>query len=67
MATTFFTSVGNSAGSPEPILRLSPATGHDAEILEVYDPDVGYDAEKFPYNQPQRKMRLISRAGLSGR
>jgi hypothetical protein len=32
---TFFTLVGNSADSPEPILRPSPATGHDAEKLEV--------------------------------
>ena len=30
-----FTSVGNSADSPEPLLRPSPTTGYDAEILEV--------------------------------
>jgi hypothetical protein len=42
----------NSADSPEPILRPSPAAGHDAEMLEVSDPDLGYDAEKFPYQQP---------------
>ena len=45
---TFFTSVGNSADWPEPLLRPSPATGHAAEILDVYNPDLGYDAEKFP-------------------
>jgi hypothetical protein len=32
--TTSFTLVGNSAGLPAPILRPSPATGHDADILE---------------------------------
>jgi hypothetical protein len=40
--------MGSDAGSPEPILRLLPATGHDAEILDVNDPDLGYDAETFP-------------------
>jgi hypothetical protein len=45
---TSFTSVGNSADSPEPLLRPAPATGHDAETLEVYDPDLGYDAQNFP-------------------
>jgi hypothetical protein len=32
------TSVGNGAGSPEPLLRSSPASGHHANILDVYDP-----------------------------
>jgi hypothetical protein len=32
---TLFTSVGNSADSPEPLLRPSPATGRDADMLEV--------------------------------
>jgi hypothetical protein len=32
---TSFTLVGNCAGSPERIIRPSPAIGHDAEILEV--------------------------------
>jgi hypothetical protein len=35
MAKTSFTSVGSSADSPEPLLRPWPATGHDAEKLEV--------------------------------
>jgi hypothetical protein len=38
MATTpftLFTLVGNSADSPALFLRLSPATGHAAEILDV--------------------------------
>jgi hypothetical protein len=30
------------------MLRPSPAMGHDAEILGIYDPDLGYYAEKFP-------------------
>jgi hypothetical protein len=30
-----FTPVGNSAASPEPLLRPSPATGHSANMLEV--------------------------------
>ncbi len=52
MATTPFTLVGNSADSPEPILRPSPASGHDAEILDVEDPYLGYDAEKFRISSP---------------
>jgi hypothetical protein len=64
MATASYTPVGNSADSPGPILRPSPATSHDAEIFDVYEPDLGYDAEKFPYKQPQQKMRPTSRAGL---
>ena len=38
MATTSFTSVGNSADSPALILKPSPATGHDPDIREGYDP-----------------------------
>ena len=49
MAMTSFTSVGNSADSPEPPLRPLPATGHVAEILDICDLDLGYDAAKFPY------------------
>jgi hypothetical protein len=51
--TTSFTLVGNSADSPEPLFRLSPATGHVAKILDVSDPDMGYDAETCPYQPPQ--------------
>jgi hypothetical protein len=57
MATISYTLVGNSADSPEPLLRLSPATGHAADILDVSDPDVGDDAAKFPYQSPQQQMR----------
>jgi hypothetical protein len=60
---TSLTPAGNCPDSPEPILRLSPATGHEAEILDVYDSYVGYDAETFPSQQPQRKMRSTSGAG----
>jgi hypothetical protein len=59
MATTSLASVGNSADLPEPLLRPSPATGHDAEILDVYNPYLGYDAEKFPYKQADGEMRSI--------
>jgi hypothetical protein len=52
MATTPFTSVGSSADSPESFLGPSPATDYDAETLDVSDPDLGYDAEQFPYQQP---------------
>jgi hypothetical protein len=45
MARTSLTSVGSEADLPEPLLRLSPATGPDADMLEVYDPDSGYNAE----------------------
>ena len=41
--------VGNSADAPEPPLRPSPATGHEADMLDVEDPDLGDDAEKFLY------------------
>jgi hypothetical protein len=42
--------------SPEPIPRPSPTTGHKTEILDVYNPNVGYNADQFPYQQPQRKL-----------
>ena len=67
MATTFLTSVGNDAGSAEPIRRPSHAIGYAAEILDVSDPSLGYDAETFPSQPPQRTMRSTSRAGLLGR
>jgi hypothetical protein len=35
MATTPLTLVGHAADSPALFLRLSPATGHAAEILDV--------------------------------
>jgi hypothetical protein len=63
---TSLTLVGHSTDSPEPLLRLSPATGHDAEMLDVEDPDLGYDAETFPYQQLQRKIRSTSRTGPLG-
>jgi hypothetical protein len=55
---TSFTPVGISAGSPEPSLRPSPATGHNAEILGVYDPDLGYDAEIFHISSPHGGLDL---------
>jgi hypothetical protein len=48
MARILFTSVGSAADSPEPLLRLLPATGHAADIRDGYDPYVGYDAATFP-------------------
>jgi hypothetical protein len=48
MAKTSFTSVGSLADSPAPLLRPSPATGYAAEILDVDDPDLGYDADPCP-------------------
>jgi hypothetical protein len=45
MAKTSFTSVGNSADSREPLLMWSLATGHAADILDEYDPDMGYDPD----------------------
>jgi hypothetical protein len=38
MAKTSFTYLGSEAGSPEPLLRLSPATGREADMLDVSDP-----------------------------
>jgi hypothetical protein len=49
MAMTSLMSVGNTADSPEPILRPSPASGYHAEILDAYDPDLAYDTENFLY------------------
>jgi hypothetical protein len=67
MPTTPLTLVGNSADSPALFLRLSPVTGHAAEILDVEDPSLGYDAETFPYQPPPWTMRSTLRAALSGR
>ena len=41
---TSFTPVGNSADSPELILRPLLVTGHDAELLSAEEADPGYDA-----------------------
>ncbi len=38
------TPVGNSADSPELILRPLLVTGHDAECLSAEEADPGYDA-----------------------
>jgi hypothetical protein len=54
----------NATDAPEPLLRPSPATDHAAEKLDVSDPDLGYDADNFPYKQPQQGMRPTCRAGL---
>jgi hypothetical protein len=43
-----------------------PAMGCNAEMLEVYDPDLGYDAKTFPYKPPQREMKPTFRTGLLG-
>ena len=64
MATTSLTLVGHSADSPEPLLRLSPATGQAADMLDVSDPDLGYEAAKLPYQERQQRMRFTSRSGL---
>jgi hypothetical protein len=50
--TTSLTLVGNSADSPALFRGPSSATGHDAEILEGEDPDLGYDAENFRISSP---------------
>jgi hypothetical protein len=44
-ARTSFTSVGSEADSPEPLVKPSPATGHEAEKLDLSDQDLGYDLE----------------------
>jgi hypothetical protein len=36
------------AGSPEPLRRPSPATGHDAEILSAEDLPLNYAADTCP-------------------
>jgi hypothetical protein len=67
MAMTALTLAGHSAGSSRPILRPLPAISHDAEILDVYDPDLGYDAENSPDKQNEREKRLICSAWLLAR
>src|SRR5262249_21554013 len=64
MAKASFTSVGNSADSPAPPLRPSPATGHAAEILDASDPYLGYDADTFPYHCLQRQIRSTALSRL---
>jgi hypothetical protein len=39
MAKASFTLVGNCPDSPEPLLGPSLATDHDAEMLDVEDPE----------------------------
>ena len=43
--------VGDSADSPEPIVKPSPATGHSAYKLEEENPYLCYYVEKFPYDR----------------
>jgi hypothetical protein len=64
MATISLTPVGHGADVPEPILRPSPATGHEADILDAEDPCVGYDADTVPSQQAQRARRSTSHVGL---
>jgi hypothetical protein len=42
---------------------MSPNT----EILDAYDPDLGYDAENSPDQQNEREKRLICSAWLLAR
>jgi hypothetical protein len=49
-----------------PLLRPLPAMGHDAEILDAYDPYIGYDADTCPPRPPQQKMSPTCRAELLG-
>ena len=48
---TSLTYVGSDTGSPEPVRRPSPATDHTAEILDLDDPYVDYNAEQFSSQQ----------------
>ena len=64
MVRTSLTSVGSSADSAAPLLGLSPATDHYAETRDVEDPDVGYEADHFRYQQSPRGMRLTRCARL---
>src|SRR5262245_57591433 len=64
---TSVTPMGNSADSPNPLLRPLPAMSHDAAILDAYNPYLGYDAENFPYQQTEREMRVIYAAWSLGR
>jgi hypothetical protein len=62
--TTSLTSVRNSAGSPEPIVRPSLASGHDADILSLYDPHLGYDADISPYQPLTNDAMHLSRRAV---
>jgi hypothetical protein len=62
MAATALTPVRHAADSPEPFLRSSPAMGYTAEIPDVFDPYLGYDAEDFPDQRPPRQMLSPSRS-----
>jgi hypothetical protein len=62
-----FTSVEHSADSSHPILRPFPAMSPNTEILDAYDPDLGYDAENSPDQQNEREKRLICSAWLLAR
>ena len=55
---TSLTSVGGNAGSPEPIRGRSPASGHEAEILDVYHPFLGYGAKNFQISSPNGRWDL---------
>jgi hypothetical protein len=48
MAAASLTLGGHAAGSPAALLRPSPAMSHAPDILDVDDPDLGYDADPCP-------------------
>jgi hypothetical protein len=60
---TSVTLVGNSADSPEPLVRPWPATGHDVAILSVEDPyAVGIRKERHDARdilRPQLGVRVV--------
>jgi uncharacterized glyoxalase superfamily protein PhnB len=67
MAMTCVTLVENAAGLPEPLRRPSPATGHQADIPDVYGPSLGYDAEHLPFQSPNGRCDPPLAQGCEGR
>jgi hypothetical protein len=53
----------NILSVPRSLMKVASAHSELTNRV-VEDPDLGYDAENFPYKQPQRGIRPTFRAGL---
>jgi hypothetical protein len=67
MVTTLYALVGNSADSPDPILRPSAIIGHDAKIRSLSPTYLGYDTQKFLPPSCKEAMGLLGAGSVSGR
>jgi hypothetical protein len=64
---TWFPSVGHAADSPESLFRPSATIGHDAEIPQPCQTNIGYDTQKLLPPSCTEAMGLLCAGWESGR